>query len=375
MPLWFKPLVSPAHPKRFRRWISGATAVGLAFTTALPAGAEPWQVTSASGDSSFKFGFLSVKRAEAEELPDGETAENLFFRRLRLMIGGKLADKWTFFLETDSPNLGKSSSNGNKNSGDIFIQDFFVTYTHDTAFKLDFGLLLIPISRNSTQSAATHLTADYGPFSFLNSAPTRSRVGRDYGVQARGSLADNKFEYRLGLYDGNRGDDAAEDFRYSGRVMYHVFDAETGMFYTGNNLGKKRMLSFGAGFDAQDDYLSIGADVFYDQPVGDADAFTFQADWIHYDGGDTFASLPEQDALLVEAGYYFGNSKWQPWLQYAERDFADDALGADEERLFVGASYRMKGHNRVVRLAYGQLAQDGLDDRDVVQLTLQIFQF
>ncbi len=332
-----------------------------------------WQITSQDGESSIKLGYLAVMRADSVEQANGDDLDNLYFRRLRIMFGGKLAPKWSFFFETDSPNLGKSDAAGNKNSGDVFIQDFFITYTHSDAFKADFGLLLIPLSRNSTQSAVTHLASDYGPYSFLNSAPTRSRVGRDYGVQARGSLAEKKLEYRLGAYDGNRG--ATDDLRFSGRLMYHVFDVETGMFYTGNNLGAKRMLSFGVGFDTQDDYQAIGYDVFYDQPVGDdGSAFTFQADLIQYDGGTTFASLPEQDALLLELGYYFGGARWQPWVQYAERDF-DDASRADVDQTWVGVNYRMKKHNRVFRLAYGQLGTDGAEDRDVIQLTLQLFQF
>ena len=376
------PLEPPCTALRIDRGLR-PVAYAFALTLILSLGsipapdlaADPWEVTSADGESSIKFGYLAVMRAESEELPNGEDAENLFFRRLRIMFGGKLAPKWTFFFETDSPNLGKSAPDGSKGASDVFIQDFFVTYNHTDAFKLDFGLILIPLSRNSTQSAVTHLTNDYGPYSFLNSGPTNSRVGRDYGVQARGSLAENKFEYRLGVYDGNRGENAAEDLRYAGRVMFHVFDAETGMFYTGNNLGAKRALSFGAGFDTQDDYTAIGADLFYDQPVGDdGSAFTFQLDWINYDGGDTFASLPDQDTFLVEAGYYSGSTKWQPWLQYAERDFADNGL-ADQESFFVGANYRMQKHNRLVRVAYGQLSQDGADDRDVLQVTLQIFQF
>lgn len=332
-----------------------------------------WQITSEDGESSIKFGFLAVMRADSEELSNGDDLENLYFRRLRIMFGGKLAPKWSYFFETDSPNLGKSDADGNKNSGDVYIQDFFVTYTHTEAFKLDLGLLLIPLSRNSTQSAVTHLASDYGPYSFLNSAPTKSRVGRDYGIQARGSLAESKVEYRFGVYDGDRG--ATDDLRFSGRLMYHVFDTETGMFYTGNNLGGKRQLSFGVGFDTQDDYTAIGYDVFYDQPIGDdGSAFTVQADVIQYDGGDTFSSLPEQDTLLLELGYYLGSSRWQPWIQYAERDF-DDAFRADTDSTFVGVNYRLKKHNRVVRLAYGQLGTDGQDDRNVLQLTLQMFHF
>jgi len=83
--------------------------------------------------------------------------------------------------------------------------------------------------------------------------------------------------------------------------MYHVFDVETGMFYTGNNLGAKRMLSFGCGFD--------------------------------------------------------------------------DPSRPDTDSTFVGVNYRMKKYERVLRLAWGQLGTDGQDDREVLQLTLQIFHF
>lgn len=358
------------HSRSAFRAIPWLVLVFALLITSVPAFGQ-WQVSSEDGESSIKFGYLAVMRADSVEIGNGEELENLYFRRLRLLFGGKLTDKWSYFFETDSPNLGKSDAAGNKNRGDVYIQDFFVTYNQSASFKVDFGLILIPISRNSQQSAATHLTSDYGPYSFLNSGPTASNVGRDYGVQFRGLAANNKLEYRFGVFDGNRG--ASDDFRYAGHVMYNVFDTETGMFYTGNNLGKKRQLAFGFGFDTQDDYQATAFDFFYDQPVGDSSAFTFQADLIQYDGGDTFSSLPEQDALLVEVGYLAGG-KWQPWVQYAERDFADAAL-SDTDSTFFGVNYRMKGHNQVLRLAYGQTGVDGGEDRDQLQLTLQIFQF
>ncbi|MEM6792997.1 MAG: porin [Acidobacteriota bacterium] len=356
----------------FRSAIRAFSCALLVLLIAGPAAAQ-WRVNSKDGESSIKFGFLAVMRADSEELISGDSLENLYFRRLRLMMGGTLSKKWTFFLETDSPNIGRTNAQGEKIDEDVFIQDFFITYSPSATFKVDMGLLLIPLSRNSTQSAATHLTSDYGPYSFLNSAPTQSRIGRDYGVQIRGTARRDKFEYRLGIYDGDRT--ATDDFRFAGRVMYHVLDPEPVMFYTGNTLGARRHLSFGASFDVEDDYRALGFDVFYDQPIGDGgSALTLQADFIRYDGGETFPSLPEQDALLLEAGYLLGGSKIQPWIQYAERDFRDD-LQADEDQLLVGVNYRLDGHRRVLRLAYGQLGLDGSPDRELVQLTFQVFQF
>lgn len=349
-------------------------ALVVALATASAARGQ-WEIKTEDGKSSIKFGFLAVGRADSEELANGEDAQNLYFRRLRLILGGKLSEKWSFFIDTDSPNLGKSDAAGVKNTGDIYIQDFVLTYEKSAAFKVDFGMILVPLSRNSTQSAATHLASDYGPYSFLASGPTQSRVGRDYGMQLRGALAGGKLEYRAGIYDGARGTDATADFRYAARLAFNVFDPDLGLFYTGNNLGAKRMLTFGVSYDTQDDYQAFGADAFWDQPVGDhGSAITLQGDYLGYDGGDTFATLADQDTVLGEIGYLFGGSGWQPWLQYAQRDFDNPAL-ADEEQTWIGVNYRLLKHNRVARLAYGQISTDGLPDRDVIQLTLQLFQF
>jgi hypothetical protein len=356
------------------RGILVVVALLLGWAMASTAFAQ-WEIKTADGKQSIKFGFLAQMRADQEELANGDNAQNLYFRRLRLLMGGKLADKWTFFLETDSPNLGKSDATGAKNAGDIYFQDFFVTYTQSDAFKVDMGMILIPLSRNSTQSAATLLASDYGPYSFLESGVTQSRVGRDYGVQLRGGFAKDHFDYRLGVYDGARGENGTNDLRYAGRIMVHVFDPETGMFYTGNNLGGKHALSFGASFDVQDKYKAYGFDAFWDQPVGsNGAAFTFQGDAIQYDGSTTFTTLPKQDTTLAEVGFLAPGGKWQPWIQYATRNFKDSAL-ADEDQLWVGINYRMAKHNRIFRLAYGKLGKDGASDRDVVQLTVQIFQF
>lgn len=358
--------------RQTKRWAILGIAALLAGFAAPPAAQAQWQIKTEDGNSSIKFGFLAVGRADQEELASGEDAQNLYFRRFRLLAGGKIGEKWSFFFETDSPNIGKSDATGAKNTGDVFVQDFFVNYKQSQAFSLDIGLILIPISHNSQQSAATHLASDYGPYSFLNSGPTQSRVGRDYGLQARGYLANNKFEYRAGVYDGFRGPDAANDLRYVGRVVFHALDPDTGMFYTGNNLGAKRMLSFGASIDTQDDYQAVAGDVFFDQPIGDNMAFTFQGDYIQYDGGDFFTALPKQDTYLIETGLLIG--KFQPWIQHAERDFSDPG-NADQSQTWLGFNYRIQKHNKVLRFAYGQIEQDGADDRGVFQITMQLFQF
>ncbi len=345
----------------------------LLLLAAVPVQAQ-WQLTSPDGSSSIKFGFLAQMRAESLDT-GADTAQNLFFRRLRLLAGGKLTDKLTFFMETDSPNLGKAGAGGTKDAGDIFIQDFVVTYKPASdAFNLDTGMLLVETSHNSNQSAVSLLAVDYGAYSFVSSGPIDARVGRDYGVRARGYLANDHFEYRAGVYQGKRGAAADNSFRFAGRVVYNVFAAEKGLYYSGTNLGKKQILSFGVSADHQEDYDAYAGDVFWDQPLAGGNGFTFQADWINYDGDVFLPTLPKQDDGLVEVGFYSAATKLLPFVQYATRNFDDPAQG-DEDQLQVGIGYMFRGHNGNLKFSYGRLSKDGTSDRDQLWLNFQTFAF
>jgi hypothetical protein len=354
------------------RTVWAALAIG-ACTCAAPVAHAQWQIQPTDG-SSIKFGFLAQMQAESVDVntADGQdTSQNLFFRRLRLLAGGKINDQFSFFFETDSPNLGK----GAKGENDMYIQDFVVTYKPGSdAFNLDVGMLLDPISYNANQSAASLLATDYGPYTFAWAGPLTTKVGRDYGVRARGYLLNDHLEYRASILQGVRGDNSSNDMRFAGRLMYNVFAAQKGLFYTGTTLGKTQLLSFGASFDTQDDYQTYGVDAFYDQPMGGGNGLTMQAAWSTIDGDDFLTTLPEQDNLFVEAGYYISSMKLLPFIQYAEQDFNDSAR-ADNDKIMVGLGYMFNGHNGNLKFSYGQLAQDGADDRDEFWLQLQFFKY
>ncbi len=361
-------------PRSHTLW---AAVAGATFACMAPAAHAQWQIQPTDG-SSIKFGFLMQGQAESVDVNQDDTAQNLFFRRLRVLAGGKINDQWSFFFETDSPNLGKGTSVAGVNSkdaGDLYIQDFVVTYKPGgDALNIDVGMLLDAISYNSNQSAATLLATDYGPYSFVWSAPLQARVGRDYGVRARGYLFGDHLEYRASMLQGVRGDNQTNDFRFTGRLMFNVFEAQKGLFYTGTTLGKKQLLSFGASFDKQEEYETVGVDAFWDQPIGDGNGLTVQADWSSLDGDTFLATLPEQENLLVEAGFYINSLKLLPFIQYADRNFDDDAL-ADTDKVMVGVGYMFAGHNGNLKLSYGQHGVDGGDDRDEFWLQLQLFRF
>jgi len=360
------------------RWYVVVAGVVLSLLSS-PAGAQ-WQIASADGSSTLKLGVLLQPQAELIETADGEDhSQNLFLRRARILLGGTYSERWSFFLETDSPNLGKAKPDGSKSS-DLYVQDAFVTYSTGDAFKIDAGMMLMPLSHNHETSAGQLAPVDYGPFTFVESDPTTSKVGRDYGIQARGYILDRHLEYRVGAFQGYRGSDLAggsgagtEPFRVTARAVWYPFEAETGYFYTGTSLGAKKILALGATYDVQSSYSTMAADLFYDQPLASG-AATFQADWARLDGDDFLTSLPRQDTWLIEASYYHKKLRLGPFVQLASRSFgADDASHADEERTQAGLAWWLSGHTINLKGAWTRITADSSPDRDQAQLQLQVF--
>ncbi len=360
------------------RWFVVVAGLVLSLHSS-PASAQ-WQVASADGSSTLKLGVLLQPQAELIETADGgDHSQNLFLRRARILLGGTYSERWSFFLDTDSPNLGKAKPDGSKTS-DLFVQDAFVTYSAGDALKVDAGMMLMPLSHNHETSAGMLLPVDYGPFTFVESDPTTSKVGRDYGIQARGYILGKHLEYRAGVFQGYRGSDLAggsgagtEPFRLTARAVWYPFEAETGYFYTGASHGAKKILALGATYDVQSSYSTVAADLFVDQPLASG-AVTFQVDWARLDGQDFLTSLPVQDTWLVEASYYYKKLRLGPFVQLASRDFAvDDASHADEERMQAGLAWWIRGHTINLKGAWTRITADGSPDRDQAQLQLQVF--
>jgi len=350
-------------------------ALIILFLPLAPAAAadHPWQITSSDGKHTLVFGMLAQYRAEwLVRRHAGPASRDLYLRRFRLIASGNVGEKLTFFVDTDSPNLGKSTAAGGKVEERIFFQDVILTYAFRPEVQLDAGLLLVSLSHNSGQGASSLMAVDYGPFSFLASEPTGSRFGRDYGVQLRGYLFSEHFEYRAAAFQGYRGPQSTNPLRYFGRVVWYPFGAETGFFYTGTTLGARRILAVGSGIDHQMDYTAAAADFFYDQPLGNGDVLTVQGAYNRYDGGTTFAQLPPEHVLFLEAGYFNRKSRLGPFLQLSERRFRDASSDSQSLRI-AGLAYWASGHRLNIKLGAGRLRGGSPSDAWQVVLQGQLF--
>lgn len=326
---------------------------------------------------NFRLGALGQFQADWLEDPDpaeDEYQQNLFIRRVRLLFGGQVAKNVTFFIETDAANLGRTVAGVKNISPQVIVQDAYGEVRFHDALQLDLGLMFVPFSRNSIQSAASLLPIDYGAFTFTTSAATQSTVGRDTGVQAKGYFLRNRLEYRIGAFQGARDARAHRSFRYTGRVQVQLLDPEPqGFFYSGTYLGARKVAAVAAAFDKQDEYTAFDVDAFLDFPMGPG-VLTAQADYHRIDGDTTFLTLPEQDIVLVEVGFLLRELKLTPVLQFNRRGILDTNIG-DENRWSIGLNYWWAAHNANVKAAYGRVDPRGLKELHQFTIQFQLFYY
>ena len=137
-----------------RRWTVALLAAWSLAAGAANVGAQPlWSWSSeVSGGPRVSMGLLAQPWVSATASDGAETSASLCFRRLRFIGQSQMTPRLSVFIESDSPNLGVHSDGF---EADFFLQDLIVTYKAADALQVDGGLLLIPVSYNSNQSAAS----------------------------------------------------------------------------------------------------------------------------------------------------------------------------------------------------------------------------
>jgi hypothetical protein len=347
---------------------------------AVPAAQGPLRLETPNG-TSIKFGLLAQPQYQAQGSTtlDG-MAQNLYVRRLRILLGGSLFGVIDYFVDTDFANLFLANNVAGamgapnisqKNTPGMNIQDAFVTWKAlGDLLKVDVGYMLPPLAHNAVQGATTLYGWDYFGYTFQHNAGANAMaafqtsgnpVGRDAGLQLRGLLLGGMIEYRAGLFQGLRNAQTAADvgarnfFRATGRLQVNLMDPETGFFYAGSYLGTKKILSVGASADFQDNYRYFAGDVIADLPLGPG-VFTGQVNLAHWNGGTWIPTLPDQTALMAEVGYLLGAIPLSPIVR-AEHLWVPGP--ADQTRVGGGLAFWPYGHNSNLKAFYTYLDQGG----------------
>lgn len=327
--------------------------------------------------------------------------------RARILVGGNLTKKTSFFMETDiATPIGFTNTTGTKTMQvNPIILDAQIEHTFSKKIGVIAGLMLVGNTRNALQGAASLMGLDFGyfqyPYNLFETSALQNNFGRDVGVNVRGFLANERLEYRVGMFAG-RNIDALGTLRYIGRFNYNFFDKEQDLYYTGTTLGKGKIFAIGGGVDLQDRYQNLAVDAFLDIPLGSAGSLTANTAFTYINGGDNpnqqalSVRIPTQTIQFLELGYYFKKAKLQPYIKYEAQNVNATLLqsrGMNAEifntlnsnrRMGVGINYFFAGYNANVKLLYenvnyGRTNLSGTSaetaSRSEIWLQFQIFVF
>jgi hypothetical protein len=313
------------------------------FAAAVPGLA---QLQIRNEDVAVKFGFLGQFRADwTQDSAPGPQGfqQNLYMRRGRFIVDGQIGDRISFFMETDDPNLGKTPKA--LNAGFI-LQDAFVEWKVSPALQIAGGEMFAPFSRHQMQSPASYYSADISSVACVSNSATGSSALRDMGFAARGFFFKDRLQYRAGVFQGQRDANAHNALRTAAYLQYDFFDREKGYAYVGTALGRSHILALDAGVDKQGDYRAYTANLASDTPVRGGDELGINLQYLHFDGGRKFLTIPEQNNFLGEFSYYVRQAKLQPFGRVEAQSFAAAASRSNSiRRAGGGVNYYVRGQN------------------------------
>ena len=238
-----------------------------------------------------------------------------------------------------------------------------------------------------------------------NNITTSDQFARHLGIYAKGSLG--KFHYRvsannarnnmgtLGPAPSYQVDNSTGEgiWNYAGYFKYDIFDKESDKlpYFVGSYLGKKKVLSVGAGFFHHPNALAVNTlndresvthfalDAFYDAPINEKLAISALGAYYNFNYGSTdgFASgglVPSSGTVVHgQLGLLFRDIKLMPYLTYntADLDFTPDT----SNEFGIGLNYFINGHFAKITAEFttGSRGATGAESSNIFRLQTHIF--
>jgi Phosphate-selective porin O and P len=300
---------------------TGVAVLSLVTMCALAPRAARAEKITIDEDTFVNLGVLIQPQLQLAQdaAPDGGWTSDLFIRRGRIILAGQVDANIGFVFITDESNYGKA----NDIAAQFFIQDALAYYKFSPELQIDAGFMLLPFTRNNYVSAGALHNIDFHTpvikFPF-------NRAFRDFGVEARGLLAQDRLYYRAGIFNGvasRKAEDKPEGPvtelngsdapRFTGTVRYNIAGKEDAYALPSIYFAKEPVISVGVGVDWQHDaygehtdHLGVNADVFAEYPLDPDNELVAAAAILHYDDylPTGAGATPEAaNAFFVEAGY------------------------------------------------------------------------
>ena len=362
----------------FQRTLLSVTAGGLMLAL-VPAPASA-QLQIKNEDVTIKFGIQGQfwadwnQDATAASVGSQGYQQNFFLRRARLMMGGNIGDKISFFFQTDDPKLGITPKNL---STGFILQDAFMEYKVNNYLQIAGGEMLVPFSRQGLQSTLSYYTLDISSVATPNNAALQQSALRDMGFQARGYFLHDRLQYRGGIFAGERDVNGRNPLRQALYLQYDFFSPEKEYAYAGTALGKRKILAIDVGGDRQSSYRGYSANIANDTPVNGGDEIGFNLQYLHFDGRQKFVTVPDQNNFMAEAAYYVHKAKFQPFVRAETQRFVAAVNDTKTiNRVGGGVNYYIRNQNlKWTAQVLRALPQNGSPIRPSNEFTLQMQAF
>ena len=371
------------HQNSLGKWMLVAivfTALGFTGRTA-----AAFQVYE-SGDSFLDIDYQVQARAAQSSIDasgNSNKMDNLYIRRDRLSFLGAVNETYQYALQLEyngGRTINETSVSPRENAGDyrLTVLDAYLQGDYGDAFKFRAGRTKHLLTREVSEGCFDPLSMDRstfvsGPFTPTDrkNAWSEEKSTRDVGLTALGNLFDNVFQYRLGIMQGNNYSDAIKPddigYRYTGRVHVSLLDPESNFGYKGSYLGKKKVLTFGAGYEMEpkavfktydstlgghgwQNYQAYTYDFFFEYPT-EFGIPTLSAAYLKQDFGEAGErAVPgavdgEKNGYYMKAAYMLG--KFQVYGRYEKWSFAslNGVIGQKVTWSAEGINYYIMGED------------------------------
>lgn len=395
--------------KRFLKvLISGVLAIGL-----LSSGLAVKNATAYTVAEYGNGGFLNIDyQVQAREAmssigggPNGtDSMNNFYLPRNRVSVLGMANETYGYAFQLEyagGRKIGDTSVSTQASDYQILPVDLYLSADYGDAFKVRVGKTKHILTREVSEGCFDPLNVDRsrfvsGPFSDFNHV-SQNKTTRDNGVTALGNLFTNMFQYRLGIMEGNNYSDAIKPdsvgYRYTGRVHVSLFEPEAGWGYKGSYLGKKKVLTLGAGYEMEPDavyadsaltgakdYTAFTYDMFLEYPT-ESGTFTLSSAFLKqdFDGAGSNDALGATDFAGEKNGFYWKAAymlgKFQVFGRMEKWAFASlgGVLGQEINWTAEGINYYIKGQDLRLTLERQNIdfVKPGAQDFNTVILQFQ----
>ncbi len=289
---------------------------------------------------------LAARDQTADPSSSGTTYDE-YVRRNRLSFIGAVNETFSGVVQLEfngGQRIGDVNVSQDRRAFELVLLDAYANADPTSFLRVRIGKTKHLLTREVQEGCFDPLSMDRSPFilgPFSQHAPEKST--RDVGLMVWGNVYENVFQYRLGVMQGNRFGDTPSGigFRYTGRVHATFFDKESGTVYKGTYVGKKRVLTVGAGYELQpnavyssvttsgvtsgaENYSAYTYDAFYEHPTRFG-TFTVSGAYLKTDFGgaairgvaDAQGVSGERNGFYWKAGYMLGPvqiyGRWERW--------------------------------------------------------------